>query len=274
MVFSSHLFLFYFLPVALAFYYLAPAAAEAPGPDALQLRLLRLGQSRLSSLLMLVSTLIDWICRPGDGRNDALEPDADRGPARGRAAQPPPAPRAAALGRPRTSRCSASSSTSTSPSTAGTASPTVLGVDAASLDIALRVTLPLGISFYTFQSMSYTIDVYRGDARALRNFVDFACYVSMFPQLVAGPIVRFSEVADQLAQPHPHAGEVRPRRRLLLPSAWPRRSCSPTRAGRSPTPSSTPARRRRSRPGTASSPTPSRSTSTSPATPTWRSASG
>ena len=62
----------------------------------------------------------------------------------------------------------------------------------------LHVTLPLGISFYTFQSMSYTIDVYRGDAKAIRNFIDFACYVSMFPQLVAGPIVRFSEVADQL----------------------------------------------------------------------------
>ena len=65
--------------------------------------------------------------------------------------------------------------------------------------MAFKVTLPLGISFYTFQSMSYTIDVYRGRAGALRNFIDFACYVSMFPQLVAGPIIRFSEVADQLA---------------------------------------------------------------------------
>jgi alginate O-acetyltransferase complex protein AlgI len=68
-----------------------------------------------------------------------------------------------------------------------------------SLGTALQVTLPLGISFYTFQSMSYTLDVYRGHATALRNFVDFACYVSMFPQLVAGPIIRFSEVADQLS---------------------------------------------------------------------------
>jgi alginate O-acetyltransferase complex protein AlgI len=67
------------------------------------------------------------------------------------------------------------------------------------LDAAFRVTLPLGISFYTFQSMSYTIDVYRGRASAIGNFVDFACYVSMFPQLVAGPIIRFSEIADQLA---------------------------------------------------------------------------
>ncbi len=61
-----------------------------------------------------------------------------------------------------------------------------------------RIVLPLGISFYTFQSMSYVIDVYRGDAKVVRNFVDYACYVSMFPQLVAGPIIRFEEVADQL----------------------------------------------------------------------------
>jgi alginate O-acetyltransferase complex protein AlgI len=62
----------------------------------------------------------------------------------------------------------------------------------------LRVTLPLGISFYTFQSMSYIIDVYRGDARAMRNFVDFSCFVSMFPHLVAGPILKFSFLAGQL----------------------------------------------------------------------------
>ena len=46
--------------------------------------------------------------------------------------------------------------------------------------------------------MSYVIDVYRGQARAIRSFIDFACFVSMFPQLVAGPIIRFSEIADQL----------------------------------------------------------------------------
>ena len=74
---------------------------------------------------------------------------------------------------------------------------TTLGLGGAGIDSVLRVTLPLGISFYTFQSMSYTIDVYRGRAHALRNFVDFACYVSLFPQLVAGPIIRFSEIADQ-----------------------------------------------------------------------------
>ena len=62
----------------------------------------------------------------------------------------------------------------------------------------LHVVLPLGISFYTFQSMSYSIDVYRGDARALRSFPDFACYIALFPQLVAGPIIRYQDVADQM----------------------------------------------------------------------------
>ncbi len=62
----------------------------------------------------------------------------------------------------------------------------------------MQVTLPLGISFYTFQSMSYTIDVYRGHVKATRNLIDFSAYVTLYPQLVAGPIVRYSTIADQL----------------------------------------------------------------------------
>jgi alginate O-acetyltransferase complex protein AlgI len=61
-----------------------------------------------------------------------------------------------------------------------------------------RVILPVGISFYTFQSMSYTIDVYRGQVRPVCSLLDLACYVSMFPQLVAGPIVRYRDVQEQL----------------------------------------------------------------------------
>lgn len=62
----------------------------------------------------------------------------------------------------------------------------------------LNLLLPLGISFFTFQTMSYTMDVYFGKLKASRNIIDFACYVSMFPQLIAGPIVRYSEIRDQL----------------------------------------------------------------------------
>ena len=62
----------------------------------------------------------------------------------------------------------------------------------------LRITLPIGISFYTFQILSYVIDVYRGDAPAQRGLIDLAAYIAMFPQLVAGPIVRYTDVAPQL----------------------------------------------------------------------------
>ena len=65
------------------------------------------------------------------------------------------------------------------------------------------LTLPIGISFYTFQIMSYSIDLYRGDTDTQRNYVAFGTYVSLFPQLVAGPIVRYRDVDDQLAhRPH------------------------------------------------------------------------
>jgi len=73
-----------------------------------------------------------------------------------------------------------------------------LGFDRAVWEGALRVVLPLGISFYTFQSLSYTIDVYRGQAQAVDHFVDFSCFVSMFPHLVAGPILQFSFLSRQL----------------------------------------------------------------------------
>lgn len=62
----------------------------------------------------------------------------------------------------------------------------------------LRLALPIGISFYTFQILSYTVDVYRGDVPAQKNIIDFATYVVLFPQLIAGPIVRYSDVAKQL----------------------------------------------------------------------------
>ena len=62
----------------------------------------------------------------------------------------------------------------------------------------LKVTLPIGISFYTFQTMSYTIDVYRGDVAAQKSIVKFGTYVSFFAQLIAGPIVRYQDIADQM----------------------------------------------------------------------------
>ena len=64
----------------------------------------------------------------------------------------------------------------------------------------LGITLPIGISFYTFQTMSYTIDVYRGDAKAQRSIVSFGTFVTLFPQLIAGPIIKYKDLGDQLGR--------------------------------------------------------------------------
>ena len=64
----------------------------------------------------------------------------------------------------------------------------------------LQIPLPLGISFYTFQTMSYTIDLYRGQCTFQKNAANFATYVSLFPQLIAGPIVRYKTISDQITK--------------------------------------------------------------------------
>ncbi len=64
----------------------------------------------------------------------------------------------------------------------------------------LRITLPIGISFFTFHHLSYVIDVYRGERPAQRSPLQFVTYIAMFPQLIAGPIVRYHEIADQLPE--------------------------------------------------------------------------
>ncbi|MCI2423470.1 MBOAT family protein [Saccharopolyspora sp. K220] len=68
----------------------------------------------------------------------------------------------------------------------------------------LHLALPIGISFYTFHHISYVVDIYRGERPALRDPVSFITYIAMFPQLVAGPIVRYREIADQLPQQRTH----------------------------------------------------------------------
>ena len=64
----------------------------------------------------------------------------------------------------------------------------------------LGIALPIGISFYTFQTMSYTIDVYRGDANRQKNIVHFGTFVTLFPQLIAGPIIKYKDVGEQIDQ--------------------------------------------------------------------------
>lgn len=75
----------------------------------------------------------------------------------------------------------------------------LFGTDAAGLGVHWRLLLPIGVSFYVFHSISYLVDVHRRDARATRNFFDFASFIALFPQLVAGPILRFKDVTNQFA---------------------------------------------------------------------------
>ena len=209
MVFSSHLFLFYFLPVTLLLYYAMP-----PRGRHVVLTLLSYlfygWANPLFVVVLLTSTVIDYFC----GLAMVTRVPAWVGRLSGHrhlidAWQEPLAP-VDTTTRTRAQRVALVLSVCTNLSLLGffkyfnfasdniNALADLLGAPWLRLDVALRVTLPLGISFYTFQSMSYTIDIYRGRVAPLRNFIDFACYVSMFPQLVAGPIIRFSEVADQL----------------------------------------------------------------------------
>ena len=62
----------------------------------------------------------------------------------------------------------------------------------------LKLALPIGISFYTFQTLSYVVDVYRNEAKVCKSFIDFATYICLFPQLIAGPIVRYTTIQEEL----------------------------------------------------------------------------
>ena len=177
MVFSSLLFLFRYLPVMLILYYAAP-------------RRLRNGVLFLGSLffygwgepvyisLMLFSSLVDYTHGLAISR---MQQRGERNKAR-LAVASSAVINLSLLGFFKYS---------------GFLTETLNGWLGTSIPVP-ELALPIGISFYTFQTMSYTIDVYRGDAKAQKNLVDFGAYVSMFPQLIAGPIVRYQDIAAEL----------------------------------------------------------------------------
>ena len=80
----------------------------------------------------------------------------------------------------------------------------------------LSLTLPLGISFYTFQTMSYTIDVYRGQVKPEHNIIDFSAFVVLFPQLIAGPIVRYTDIQRELRERTMDLGQISSGVRLFI----------------------------------------------------------
>ncbi len=205
MIFSSILFLFLFLPLVISLYYIPalPGILRSRKLPSLQGNALLLLSSllfyawgeKLIVLVMLFSTAVDYFCGliiAGKKSSSAREPLPEN--------EPRSARQKAALAFSIITNLALLGFFKYFNFFAGNfiAAAAALGLPVpASL---FRVILPFGISFYTFQSMSYTIDVYRGKTSATRSFVDFACFVTMFPQLIAGPIVRYKEIAAQLVE--------------------------------------------------------------------------
>ncbi len=175
MVFSSLVFLFGFLPLFLAVYWLLPGLRTKNVWLTIASYVFYGWWRADFVLLMLFSTLLDWFCALRMG-----EPGSS--PHRKRWVILSIVTNLALLGWFKY---------------ANFAVETLEGLGAGPFDWT-EIVLPVGISFYTFQSMSYTIDVYRGEVKPVRSLLDLACFVSMFPQLVAGPIVRYVDMQEQL----------------------------------------------------------------------------
>lgn len=180
MVFTTHIFLFYFLPAVLLIYYLLPFKWR---------NLFLTVASYLFYgwwepwfvLLMMLSTVIDYIC--------------------GRIISTPGVSRSRRIAGLITAIVCDMGLLAFFKYYTFTAENLnrLLHVFGADFFPVLQITLPIGISFYTFEAMSYTIDVYRGVVKPARSFSDLSCFVSLFPHLVAGPIIRYNVVAEQLA---------------------------------------------------------------------------
>ena len=175
MLFSSLTFLFYFLPVTLALYYVLPKACRNGVLLVASLFFYAWGEP-VYVVLMILSILLNYVC----GR-EIYESDEY---GRRRSLVIAVIINLAILGFFKY---------------AGFFVETLNAV--LPFDIPFReLALPIGISFYTFQAMSYLIDVYRGEVRAQKNILHFALYISMFPQLIAGPIVRYVDIEKQLKE--------------------------------------------------------------------------
>ncbi len=196
MVFSSATFLFLFLPVVLGLYFVTPGRYRNLLLLLVSLTFYFWGENFLVWIIIF-STFVDYFCglvMSGGWRRRPvaqLEPGGPRTAVQRLALVASVCTNLAVLGYFKYFNFGVDSFN------AGVAG---LGVGSWTIADVIRVTLPLGVSFYTFQSMSYSIDVYRGEVKATRNLIDFAAFVTMFPQLVAGPIVRYRDVAAQLVQ--------------------------------------------------------------------------
>ena len=181
MVFSTILFLFRFLPITLALYYLAPAKLKNTVLFLCSLVFYCWGEVRFFPI-MIALILLNYLCGLGLERFDGSKPARKCFLLAGLVGS---------LGMLFYFKY-ANFVLSSANALLGTSFSPIQGIS----------TLPLGISFYTFQTLSYTIDVYRRDVKTEHNIIDFGAYVVMFPQLIAGPIVKYRDVAAQLHVTH------------------------------------------------------------------------
>ena len=177
MVFSTPIFLFYFLAATLLLYYLVPRKGRNVVLLLASLFFYYWGE-RSYTVIMLLSTVVDYT------HGLLVERCKGRGNLKG-----------AKLAVASSMVCNLGILFFFKYYDFVAGSLQAVGVD---LLPVLGIHLPIGISFYTFQTMSYTIDVYRGDARAQRNILNFGTFVTLFPQLVAGPIIKYKDLGEQI----------------------------------------------------------------------------
>jgi alginate O-acetyltransferase complex protein AlgI len=199
MVFTTHLFIFYYLSLFLLLYYALPFRART-GLIALGSYLFYGWANPIWALLMFLSSGVDYLCGLALLKLSSLPWEGNLAPVLPRET-------------PRSRGQKAALVVSIVSNMAllgffkyyGFAEENLRGLSrflgfGDGLLPVLHVVLPVGISFYTFKSMSYAIDVYAGDARPMVNFVDFCCFEAFFPDLVAGPIVRYGAIEQQMRQ--------------------------------------------------------------------------
>jgi len=185
MVFSSVLFLFYFMPMAFTVYYLVPRRFKNLTLLILSLIFYSWGEVRYFPI-MLSSIIVDYLASNG------IERSGDNTKKRRMWLMLSVAFNLGMLGFFKYTGFFASN---------------INAITGLSIS-APELTLPLGISFYTFQTMSYTIDVYRGKVKAEHDIIDFGAFVVLFPQLIAGPIVRYSDIQYELRNRTTDLGQI------------------------------------------------------------------
>jgi alginate O-acetyltransferase complex protein AlgI len=197
MVFSSQIFLFYFLPLVLALYYALPFRART-ALIAISSYVFYGWANPIWAVIMFFGCSVDYVCGRLLLRLSGLPDEGGLPPVIG-----PQVPRTRAMKTVLVVSIVTNLGLLAVFKYTGFVAENVNALAAFmgkgdGLVPVLHLVLPVGISFYTFKAMSYAIDVYRGDARPMRRFTDYMCFEAFFPDLVAGPIIRYASMEEQM----------------------------------------------------------------------------